>query len=462
MAEKNNSSSLAEKASAVPLGGQESARRWRTRWLVGVVIGALLVACGVFYEADEHDGFAQLYADVLHGGVRGPYGAFPTSPPVRPSLKSLRTVVGTVSVSSLVYGGISISSTSDNVVVNAVDIRSGKTYWRYRRHHLENSSTALDKKRGELFAAWGPPWPASGKTSIEMMDVRSGRVRWRRSTGLTSVWSAKGPKSGFTRMAVDDAGRMVVLGDRGMAGLDSGTGRVRWTTLWPPGCLSLENPVMVAGTAAFELTCQNTATTVGYDTATGAQRWHLDFDKLIPKNPDYESLKGGASTRFSDLGDGLMAIWTDTVTVVTDPTSGRIIRHLNSSGYDRGSPAEGIQVGECRLPGPVWRLCANDLRTGRALWRTKLPLDHPDSDDAEFTAAIDHDRVYTLSADPAASWQVSVFDLHTGTMLEQAPMPTPPRFSTPQSYELVKAADGVLTIRIAATPFGKTAFSLVA
>lgn len=191
MAEKNNSSSLAEKASAVPLGGQESARRWRTRWLVGVVIGALLAACGVFYEADEHDGFAQLYADVLHGGVRGPYGTFPTSPPVRPSLKSLRTVVGTVSVSSLVYGGISISSTSDNVVVNAVDIRSGKTYWRYRRHHLENSSTALDKKRGELFAAWGPPWPASGKTSIEMMDVRSGRVRWRRSTGLTSVWSAK-------------------------------------------------------------------------------------------------------------------------------------------------------------------------------------------------------------------------------------------------------------------------------
>lgn len=476
MTEENDASSAAEPVSVVPLAGPESRRWWRTRWLVAVVIGAVLMVGGVFYEADERDGFAQFYADVFHGGVRGPYGSFPPSPPVRPSLRSLRATAtggidttgffGAVSVPSVVYDGISVSSDGDDVVKAVV--RSGKTYWRYQRHNQAISSIALDKKRGELFLSWGPPWRASGnkKTSIEMMDVRSGRVRWRRSVGLAPVWSANGPKSRYTRMAVDDAGRVVVLGDHGMAGLDGGTGRVRWTTLWPSGCDSLDtvirdNPVVVSGTAAFKLTCQVTAPAVGYDTATGARRWRLDFETLLSKSPDYVSLAD--FVHFSDLGGGLLAIWGRRVTVVTDPTSGRIIRDVSTADQsEAGAPAEGFRVGNCGPAARLWRLCATDLRTGRSLWRTRLPLDHPAG------VAIDHDRVYMLSKDVTGPWQLSVFDLHTGARLERAPMSNLPnslKLSTPQSYELVRATDGVLTIVIHTAPWVSgdgTTFSLVA
>jgi outer membrane protein assembly factor BamB len=386
--------------------------------------------------------------------VRGPSNPFPQPVAGLPPLHSAqlvattdrRPVIDRGGVAPLIYSGLAIVPARDGV--RAVNIATGKVYWRYRHGA---SFTALDAAAGDVFVLGD---------RLAAINIRSGRVRWSRPVPDVGGGAVGDPADDLLGDA--GAGMMAVIGESGIAGLDRASGHLRWTKPWPPGCSYFKyfSSVAIVG-RTLAVTCGESGSpdhmVVGFDSATGTQRWTLDASRLFPEvkvtkdDPDAAYELSGIWT----VG-GLLAVGVDNATAFVDPATGRTTLRRTWHGHtpiafirvtwDGSTPtvfSDGIQISACS-PGKA-DLCGDNPSTGKALWHRRIPegrrsalgrrnvavvdncvwaLDADKSlenDDGTITAVQDG-CVYTVS-DRHGAPQLVVFNARTGGLLGQITLP---------------------------------------
>jgi outer membrane protein assembly factor BamB len=346
--------------------------------------------------------------------VRGPYGAFPapvaTQEPVHPG-RLVRKAPGGL----LVYQGVSVEEGPSDTVT-AVDLRTGHTYWQYRRRHASFTTISIDQSTGDLFLLWDPHGSAQ---IVDRVGMRSGHRMW------THTLPDLGGSSGWRLMAPYGTGPLIAVGDNGMTAIDSRNGSGRWTTTWNPAdaCKPTTSPTRAPllvdrRMIALGRACPGLIIT-GYDLATGAQRWQHPF----PGSSDLGDISpiGGdrAAVRLLSANDSAH----ESVSII-DLVTGQEISHHTQAGSEPTWTAPGVRLRGCQEIGghAPSAVCADDPATGRPLWQTPLPPPYR----LLYSAAIlaSDDRVYALAARSGDESSLLVeLDLHTGALLGQTPVP---------------------------------------
>ncbi|WP_433172329.1 PQQ-binding-like beta-propeller repeat protein [Actinoallomurus sp. CA-150999] len=381
--------------------GAPRGRFWRSRLVAVGVAGVVLAAWGL----------VQLFGNPFGGdGMRGPYGRFPPPVAAQPPQHSLQLVaVITTGQKATVYGGVAIEQPNSGGV-KAVNIATGKLFWSYQRRV---DRMAVDSATGELFALGD---------RISMIDIRSGHLRWSRNVPRVTAADYETPD---LLVADAGAGMMTIIGDRGIAGLDRASGTTRWTEQWPADCNY--NPVVVQATAiagTVAVTCgPPVKSVVGFDVKTGTRRWDVQSSNLFPniKLDNDNTL----FTRALPVG-GSLAVGTTGATALLDPATGTVTaRHHWTDGRSPIAFSGSVQVSECQVGLKAEDLCGDDPATGKALWRTHIPKapDVAAIGDYE-TLAVADGRVYmVVNRTSEYDYQLVVFDLATGRVLDQLPLP---------------------------------------
>jgi outer membrane protein assembly factor BamB len=312
-------------------------------------------------------------------------------------------------VAPLIYSGLAIVPARDGV--RAVNIATGKVYWRYAH---DASFTALDAAAGDVFVLGD---------RLAKIDIRSGRVRWSRP--VPDVGGGSGREPADDLLGDAGVGMMAIIGQSGIAGLDRASGNIRWTKPWPADCSYLKDFSSVAIVArTLAVTCGKSGTpdhmVVGFDSATGTRRWALDASRLFPEvkitkdNPD-------AAYELSGIWKvgGLLAIGVDNATTFLDPATGRTALRRDWGGGTPIAFSGDIQISTCSHGKSD--ICGDNPSTGKALWRSHIPQGHGSALDKRNVAVADS-CVYTVS-DRYGAPQLVVFDARTGRLLGQMTLP---------------------------------------
>jgi outer membrane protein assembly factor BamB len=437
-----------EESSPVEVSTAEPVSAPRRRKTVLLIIGAIVVvAVGVAvvgFVFSRHD----------EGRMVGPSGAFP-SPIAVPAQPHVVRRAATVPAGGLVYGGLYLAGLGTREV-RAVDIRTGRPYWRYDRPGSTANIWTLDRAAGRLVIAWSD----THSERIEAIDVRAGRIVWRQRSITKLMESPINPVELFVDPVTKVTG---VVGQWWTVGLDGGTGRVRWKRRWASGCKpsnfdwrTQNNAQAMAGVFAVEEVCGDSyGDVVGYDARTGADRWKVSVAEAgrgLPSPPGVASGSDVTAMRdLSDLDGRLLALplhLTGDDVALIDPTNGHVVaRRYTAGGYFNtpGAWSEltygaGMQVGLCTAGGKQV-LCADDPTKGKPLWRRPMPRGlepHPPT-------IVDHGRVYLLAARHASSdWQLIVTDLRTGKPLARILVPKPAGYRPPEPGEIHDWDDSII------------------
>ncbi|WP_433249609.1 PQQ-binding-like beta-propeller repeat protein [Actinomadura nitritigenes] len=412
------------------------------------------------------------------GRMVGPSGAFPAplAVPARPHAVRPAT---TAPNDALVYGGLYLAGLGTSEV-RAVDIRTGRSYWRYDRPGSVAESWTLDRAAGRLVTAWSN----NDRDQVEMIDVRAGRIVWRQHSIAKLIKNPTGIGGfvhGSVGLFVDPETKVTaVVGRWWTAGLDGGTGRLRWKHRFASGCEALnfrypgnigevspfdfagEGPSdtyaqALAGVFAIEESCGSgvgnvVGYVVGYGARTGAERWKISATEAAGGMPSALSrgsrLDPAALGGLYDFDGRLLALGLtldgDDVTLI-DPTSGDIVARRNTLGRLPNTPGNwsevtygaGTQVGLCTAARKEV-LCADDPKKGKALWRRPMPAGLV----PQRPVIIDQGRVYLLAARHASlDWQLIVTDLRTGKTIMHTPLYEGEADLSPEPDE---TADGVI------------------
>jgi alcohol dehydrogenase (cytochrome c) len=223
----------------------------------------------------------------------------------------------------LVNGGVMFVTSPNNQVI-AIDARSGRLLWRYRRPQPEGSRVPHRGNRG--VALYGDNvYFAAGEAVLVALDARTGREVW-----ATTV--ADNAAGYYTTLAPLVAGGVVMVGASGgefgirgfIAAFDPDTGAERWRThtvpapgepgseTWPPGDAWRTGgaPVWVTG---------------NYDPATNLAYWGTG--------------NGGPWIGDQRPGDNLYVSSTVALDVATGAIKGHFQYHPNDSwDWDEVSP----------------------------------------------------------------------------------------------------------------------------
>lgn len=446
-----------EESPSVEAPNAEAVSAPRRRKTVLMIIGAVVVvAVGVAVV-----GF--VFSRYDNGRMVGPSGAFP-SPIAVPAQPHAVRRAATMPAGGLVYGGLYLAGLGTGEV-RAVDIRTGRQYWRYDRKGSTANSWTLDRAAGRLVIAWSD----AHSERIEAIDVRAGRVVWRQRSITKLIESPIGIPVG---LVVDPVTKVTaVVGQLWTVGLDGGTGRVRWKRHWPSDCepfnfashdVNREAPnyaQAMPGVFAVEEICGTEGNVVGYDARTGADRWKVSVAEAgrgLPSPPDVASRSDFTAIHgLSDLDGRLLALGlrlTGDDVALIDPTSGYVVaRRYTAGGYlnDPGTWSEltygaGMQVGLCTAGGKQV-LCADDPKRGKPLWRRPMSRGLEPAG----PTVIDHGRVYLLAAKHDHSdWRLIVTDLRTGNPLAHIPLPKPAGYRPPTPpflpHEISDWASGII------------------
>jgi outer membrane protein assembly factor BamB len=423
-----------EESSSVEAPTAEPVSAPRRRESVLLIIGAVAVVGFVLGRHDEER-------------MIGPSGAFP-SPVAVPAQPHAVRRAATVPAGALVYGGLYLAGLGTREV-RAVDIRTGRPYWRYDRKGSTANSWTLDRTAGRLLIAWSD----AASNRVEMIDIRAGRIVWRQRSITKLTESPLEPVGLFVDPVTKVTG---VVGQWWTVGLDGDTGRVRWKRRWPSDCkpfsfgshevnVNREAPhyaQAMPGVFAVEEVCGSEGDVVGYDARTGTDRWKVSVAEAarglpsprdVASRSDFTALDG-----LSDLDGRLLALGlrlTGDDVALIDPTSGHVVARRYTAGGYLNTPGEwseliygaGVQVGLCTAGGEQV-LCADDPARGKPLWRRPVPRGL----EPHAPTIVDHSRVYLLAAKHDNSdWQLIVTDLRTGKPLAHIPLPEPAGYRPP-------------------------------
>jgi outer membrane protein assembly factor BamB len=367
-----------------------------------VIVAALAAVVLAFW------GMPRLWG-VFDDGMRGPYGQFPGPVAAQPPMHSAQRVA-TSRFSPAVYRGLAIMRGDDGV--RAVDIVTGRVYWRYTKDEVVPKG--IDRSTGDVFLQ-------TANDELVKINIRSGKIFWtQKMPDLHPDWTV----ANYSVLPVADAATLAITGDDGIAGISSATGKILWSKKWPSTCpydnFSTQAAVM-AGTLAFTCNVYEAPdkALVGFDPATGATRWTLHASQLLAR----ASRPADRLTAWGSVGGRLAVAAGDTSDLI-DPATGRIVARWRWKDQDALTLVGGLQISECSPNGPAEVLCGYDLATGRKLWRIPIPDSGHLPGVGESLAVIDG-RVYAEveNYDAGGVFEFVVFDGRTGHVLNRFPHP---------------------------------------
>lgn len=399
-------------------------RRESVLLIIGAVMVVVFVGVAVVsFALSRHDDDA--------GRMVGPSRAFP-SPIVVPAQPHAVRRAATAPAGVLVYGGLYLAGLGTREV-RAVDIRSGRPYWRYDRKGVA-AGWVLDRTVGRLVIVWSD----GDSERVEAIDVRAGRVVWRQRSipKLT-----KYPLAIPVELLPDPVTKVIgAVGEQWVVGLDAGTGRVRWKRRLSADCSPFHQRTHYAqvmpGVFAVEEVCNarkgdevNEGDVVGYDARTGADRWKVgvaEASRGMPGLPNGTSRFGVLDGLF-DLDGRLLALRLlgDAVALI-DPMSGHVVARRYTA-WSELTYGAGMQVGLCTAGGEQV-LCADDPKREKRLWRRPMPRGL----EPHAPTVIDQGRVYLLAArHDNSDWQLIITELRTGKPLANISLPEPAGYRPP-------------------------------
>lgn len=263
----------------------DAAGRVRALGLLVVLTSVVCALLLVFEPGDRHQP-----QDVITG-AQGPFpAAFADRPPSRPDHVIDRKLDGGASLpsDSGVAHGLAVERTDAGV--QAVNLRTGKVYWRYERGGDEQVLQLAVTERTVVIGYW------SHGAELVGVDLRQGRPLWR-----ANVWN----KHGAQLMRLED-GQVVVPVSAGTLGaFGERDGRRLWTVKVPGSCPDLHVTtvyVLPRHLSAVHLECgtgndEESGLVLGIDNQTGDVLWHQETEgpgslvragahELIAPDPD--------------------------------------------------------------------------------------------------------------------------------------------------------------------------------
>lgn len=372
---------------------EEPAAR-RGRWRRPVLVAALIAVILAFWGAPRLWG-------MFDDGMRGPYGRFPQAVAAQPPAHSAQRLAS-VPRSTVIYGGLAIMRARDGV--RAVDIVTGKVYWRDTKS--ESWPAGVDRTTGDVFLE-------SRSGELVKINIRSGKIRWSRKMPFI------GDDYSIVRDA--DATTLALIGSDGMAGISRETGKVRWTKKWPGTCPydSVSAPVaVVPGILAVGCNDDDARdnAVAGFDPATGAPRWSLRVSQLVAG----ASRPGDEVEAVGAVNDRLAVAAADT-TDLLDPATGRIVAKHRWKDQTAVAVNGQLQVSLCEDK-KANAVCGFNPTTGAELWRSPVSGRIPQVGES---LALADGRVYVvseISRNDRDVRELVVFDDRTGRLLGRIPI----------------------------------------
>lgn len=286
--------------------------------------------------------------------------------------------------------------------VRAVDIVTGRVFWRYAKGVLWPKG--VDRSTGDVFVE-------STSGELVKMNIRSGKIRWSRTV----------PDIGneYSIVPDADAATTALIGSDGMAGISRATGKVRWTKKWPGTCLYDSNaaPVAVApGTLAVGCNDARDHAAVGFDPATGATRWALRVSQLVAG-----ASRPGDAVEAVGVVSGRLAVAAGDTTDLLDPATGRIVAKRRWKDQTAVALNGELQVSLCEDK-KADAVCGFDPATGAELWRSPMSGRIPEVGEG---IAVADGRVYVaseVSRNDTVVREPVVFDGRNGKVLGRIPI----------------------------------------
>ena len=389
-------------------------RWWRLRVIVAALLAVVLASWGV----------PRLWA-VFDDGMRGPYGRFPQPVAAQPPVHSAQRVAS-VPRSTVIYGGLAIMPAGDGV--RAVDIVTGKVYWRYTKSKW--APMGMDRSTGDVFLQ-------STGGELVKINIRSGGIRWSRK--VPDIGSDESDESVVPDA---DAATLALIGSDGMAGISRATGKARWTKKWPATCpyeSDFAHVALVPGTLAVACNDYDAPDNAvfGFDPATGATRWVLRVSQLSA------GTRSGGMAEAVGVVNGRLAVAAGDTTDLLDPATGRIVAKRRWKDQYPAAFDGGLQINLCTDKKDD-AICGIDPATGGQLWRTPIP-ESGHLPQASESLAVADGRVYIVSAVPrndTVVLELVVFDGRTGRILSRNPI------SGEATFIYGPVTDGIIVIGV--------------
>ncbi|MFF0526204.1 PQQ-binding-like beta-propeller repeat protein [Actinomadura nitritigenes] len=313
---------------------------------------------------------------VFDDGMRGPYGRFPQPVAAQPPVHSTNRVASAPR-DTVIYSGLAIMPAGDGV--RAVDIVTGKVYWRYTKS--KSAPVGVDRSTGEVFLR-------STSGDLVKITIRSGKIRWSRK--MPDIDS----ENSISTVPDADTATLALMGSDGIAGISRATGKTRWKQKWPDTCPHesiFARVAVLPGTlvvACNDYDAPDKAV-VGFDPATGATRWALHASQL------FGPPRSGTMVDAVGVVNGRLAVAASDMTDILDPATGRIVTKRRWKDRYAAALDDGLQVSLCKdKKGDA--ICGIDPAAGRELWRTPIP-DSGHLPQANKSLAVADGRVYIVS-----------------------------------------------------------------
>lgn len=359
-------------------------------------------------------------------GAHGPFpAAFAGKSPSTPQNVMNRTLDDGVSLpedAGLAHG-LAVERTETGA--QAVNLRTGKEYWRYERGGTDASVLMLKVSERTVVIGYSDQ-------ELVGVDLRTGEPLWR-----TKVWH----KRGYQIMGLA-GGQVIARTTSGTLGaFDERDGRRLWTATTPDACPNMHiNTVYVLPRhlSAIPTSCDGAnggerGLLLGIDNRTGEVLWHQgtlapesmvrDGERtLIAPDPDRPS-----TIRLLDVnrqGIFLRAAFPADNWVPVASGSGTVVSATESRGQDDGA----YDI----------RLRSYDTRTGHLAWQLSAPPGL-----VYGLPKIADGRLYVVrqpksdDVDASTRTDLLVLDAKSGQLLHTLPLPRPPAADRPYDDEVM-------------------------
>lgn len=433
------STSENEQGPALKAGRVRRAVRALGRHRLLTAAAVLIVAAGAVTAALALPGG---YGDT----VTGPFGAYPAPLPVTGQPRVLTHFYGRV----VLAGGLAIVGDGNHVRaplgggtaavtdgIAAVDLRTGRMYWSYRRPgHTVASVSAWPSG---VYVLWDDGL-------LARISPRTAVIAWHHGTGAagagTEIWATGGSAA---------RGTAVVTGNGEIDAVSEATGSPVWSAQ-PGGQCQFDQPVLTADTVVAVVHAADDGPSCAhrlraYDLASGALRWQQPYPWLQPPTAV------GAGTVLT--GSSRLGTFD-----VIDARSGHQVRSISALPGPSPYDADGLVfVGAFGAQGTFG---AWDAATGRLLWQHNVPPGE-EGVSGPFPSSSGRAYVITVSAGapipdglgdgktiPAALMRLYGYDPRTGRRLSTTTLPVL-NLAGGNAYDLAQMQAGTTVVPTASS-----------